>query len=82
MAGTLRPSKLEALLGSERVGLERDGQAQRGVRIRDSPQQQAPLPAKVQDPTLGSWRKEGRVLSVPGGAGHRVPSALQVPIKV
>lgn len=35
VAGTLRPSKLEALLGSERVGLDRDEQAQVGVQVRD-----------------------------------------------
>lgn len=35
VAGTLRPSKLEALLGSERVGLDRDGQAQARALVRD-----------------------------------------------
>lgn len=50
MAGTLRPSKLEALLGSERVGLDRDGQAQ----VRDHTHQQALLPAQAQDPPPGS----------------------------
>lgn len=34
VAGTLRPSKLEALLGSERVGLDRDERPQVGVQVR------------------------------------------------
>jgi hypothetical protein len=50
VAGTLRPSKLEALLGSERVGLDRDGQAQVGAQVRDHTQQQALLPTQAQDP--------------------------------
>lgn len=82
VASTLRPSKLEALLGSERVGLDRDGQDRVQVNVRNCPHWQALLPAQAQDPTPGSWGKEGRGSPSPGGAGHRVPSALQVPIKV
>lgn len=43
VAGTLRPSKLEALLGSERVGLDRDRKTQVGIHIRDCPHQKALL---------------------------------------
>lgn len=37
VAGTLRPSKLEALLGSERVGLDRDGKPTSGPRLETAP---------------------------------------------
>lgn len=51
MAGTLRPSKLEALLGSERVGLDRDRQTQMGLLyFRGCPHQQAILPTQAQVP--------------------------------
>lgn len=82
VAGTLRPSKLEALLGSERVGLDRDGQARVGVHVRDCSRQQALLPAQAQDPTPSSRGKMGRSSASPGGASHGVPSALQVTIKI
>lgn len=81
VAGTLRPSKLEALLGSERVGLDRDRQAQVRVQVRDHTRQQALLPTQAQDPPPGSLG-QGRGSRLPGGAGHRVPPALQIPIKI
>lgn len=60
VAGTLRPSKLEALLGSERVGLSRNRQAQVGVQVRHHNHQQAVLPVQAQDPPPGSRGREGK----------------------
>lgn len=83
VAGTLRPSKLEALLGSERVGLDRDMRAQGGGggQVRDPTSQQVLLPTQAQPPLL-AVQKEWRGSPSPGGAGHRVSPALQIPIKI
>lgn len=81
VAGTLRPSKLEALLGSERVGLDRDGRPTSGPRLEIGPTSRPSCQPRLRIPLLVPGKgKTG--FSLPGGAGHRVAPALQVPINI
>lgn len=81
VAGTLRPSKLEALLGSERVGLDRDGRPTSGPRLESGPTSRPSCQPRLRIPLLVPGNgKTGS--SLPGGAGHRVAPALQVPINI
>lgn len=81
VAGTLRPSKLEALLGSERVGLDKDGRPTSGPRLETAPTSRPSCQPRLRIPFLvpGKWKTGS---SLPGGAGHRVAPALQVPINI
>lgn len=81
VAGTLRPSKLEALLGSERVGLDRDGRPTSGPRLETGPTSRPSCQPRLRIPLLVPG-KGLTGFSLPGGAGHRVASALQVPINI
>lgn len=62
VAGTLRPSKLEALLGSERVGLDRDGRPTSGPRLETGPTSRPSCQPRLRIPLLVPGKGKNRFL--------------------
>lgn len=58
VAGTLRPSKLEALLGSERVGLDRDGRPTSGPRLETALTSRPSCQPRLRIPLLVPGKEE------------------------
>lgn len=66
VAGTLRPSKLEALLGSERVGLDRDGRPTLGPRLETALTSRPSCQPRLRIPLLVSGKEEKVLLYLVG----------------